>query len=189
MANVQQLAQQTQTVLLASSMGPAREGPDNPDKSLVNKKCVKPFRPSFDCVEFVDSTSCTACLQASTDAGSLFQPALRCPLRSANSAGCLQDAGVWFDGPDSVAGQPHAAHSVILASHNCLCLWQQRGSQHCTNYADGLPSAAMLCRLTFPYITWTILQETFGRIATEIVAKYLVEFKPGYYRFRTEVDT
>lgn len=52
-----------------------------------------------------------------------------------------------------------------------------------------LPSRAMPCRLTFPYITWTILQETFGRTASEIVAKYLIEFKPGYYRFRPEVDT
>ncbi|KAK9857162.1 hypothetical protein WJX84_012023 [Apatococcus fuscideae] len=44
-------------------------------------------------------------------------------------------------------------------------------------------------RLTFPYITWTILQETFGKNASQIVAKYLIEFKPGYYRFRPEVDT
>ncbi|KAK9847329.1 hypothetical protein WJX84_006047 [Apatococcus fuscideae] len=44
-------------------------------------------------------------------------------------------------------------------------------------------------RLTFPYITWTILQEIFGRNAAEIVGKYLIEFKPGYYRFRPEVDT
>ena len=41
-------------------------------------------------------------------------------------------------------------------------------------------------RLCNPFITTTILEDTFGELAAEVAAKYLVEYEKGRYRFKEE---
>lgn len=41
-------------------------------------------------------------------------------------------------------------------------------------------------RLCDPYITTTILEDTFGELAHEVASKYLVEYEKGRYRLREE---
>ena len=43
-----------------------------------------------------------------------------------------------------------------------------------------------LHRLCDPYITTTILEDTFGELAHEVASKYLVEYQKGRYRLREE---
>ena len=37
-----------------------------------------------------------------------------------------------------------------------------------------------------PYITTTILEDTFGELAAEVAAKYLTEYEKGRYRLKDE---
>ena len=46
--------------------------------------------------------------------------------------------------------------------------------------------AHCLCRLCNPYITTTILEDTFGELAAEVAAKYLIEYEKGRYRLKEE---
>ena len=46
-----------------------------------------------------------------------------------------------------------------------------------------------LCRLCNPYITTTIIEDTFGELAAEVAAKYLVEYEKGRYRLKDEYTT
>ena len=41
-------------------------------------------------------------------------------------------------------------------------------------------------RLCEPYITQTILEDTFGELAAEVAAKYLLEPEKGRFRIRDE---
>jgi hypothetical protein len=44
-----------------------------------------------------------------------------------------------------------------------------------------VPTANRLCD---PYITATILEDTFGELAPEVASKYLIEYEKGRYRLR-----
>jgi len=41
-------------------------------------------------------------------------------------------------------------------------------------------------RLCDPYITTTILEDTFGELAHEVASKYMVEYEKGRFRLRDE---
>ena len=41
-------------------------------------------------------------------------------------------------------------------------------------------------RLCNPFITTTILEDTFGELAAEVAAKYLIEYEKGRYRLKEE---
>jgi hypothetical protein len=41
-------------------------------------------------------------------------------------------------------------------------------------------------RLCNPFITTTILEDTFGELAAEVAAKYLTEYEKGRYRLKVE---
>lgn len=43
-----------------------------------------------------------------------------------------------------------------------------------------------LCRLCNPYITTTILEDTFGELASEVAAKYLTEYEKGRFCIKKE---
>ncbi|KAK9824488.1 hypothetical protein WJX72_010729 [[Myrmecia] bisecta] len=41
-------------------------------------------------------------------------------------------------------------------------------------------------RLCDPFVTWTILEDTFGDLAQEVASKYFVEHRQGYFKFRPQ---
>ena len=62
----------------------------------------------------------------------------------------------------------------------------QYGSLACTAASLRNKQAECCCRLCNPYITTTILEDTFGELSAEVAAKYLTEYEKGRYRLKEE---
>ena len=62
-------------------------------------------------------------------------------------------------------------------------------SLHCSIFCAVLSQSDCLCRLCNPYITTTTLEDTFGELAAEVAAKYLIEYEKGRYRLKDEYTT
>jgi hypothetical protein len=70
----------------------------------------------------------------------------------------------------------------VLLLHAEITVWRSCCSmQEMTHLA-----LARMRRLCEPYITQTILEDTFGELAGEVAAKYLLEPEKGRFRLRDE---